>query len=180
MKHISFVVLLFSLILSSCSQEELSKSKVQSRLKNLQELGTVEYTLRKVLAVDDTQWYSVGDRKVVISMKANMKAGVDFSKLNIQEFDNDTKSIKLQLPPAKVNLLDIQPEEIKYELVKVSMLRGDFSNEELNQIQVLGEKDIRSKIDELGILKEAEKNADTFIKSWLKMMGFENIEVVHA
>ena len=91
MKYGYYLILLFSLLLSSCSQEELSKSKVQSRLKNLQELGTVDYTLSKVLIVDDTQWYSAGDRKVIISMKANMKAGVDFSKLEIQEFDTEKK-----------------------------------------------------------------------------------------
>tara|TARA_B110000285_G_C14848423_1_gene478783 strand:+ start:143 stop:703 length:561 start_codon:yes stop_codon:yes gene_type:complete len=174
MKQILFLISTV-LFFSSCEPEGMSKGDVQARLKNLQELGTVEYTLSKILAVDDKQWYSVGDRKVLMSMKADLKAGVDFSGIGIEKIDNSEKSIELKMPPAKVILLDIQPDKIKYELIHVSATRGNFTNEELNKIQILGEEDINSKLEELGILKEADKNAKLFITSWLKMMGFNKV-----
>jgi len=176
----TFLLAILILILSSCGNKEMSKGEVQARLKNLQELGTVEYTLSKVLSVDDNQWYSAGDRKVLMSMKADLKAGVDFSKIVVANLDHSNKSIELKMPPAKIILLDIQPDKIKYELINVSATRADFTNDELNQIQILGEKDIESKLEELGILKEADKNAKLFIKSWLKMMGFETVNFLET
>lgn len=179
MKQI-FIFISALLLLSSCEPEGMSKGDVQARLKNLQELGTVEYTLSKVLAVDDNQWYSAGDRKVLMSMKADLKAGVDFSKIEVTSIDKSEKTIELKMPPAKVILLDIQPDKIKYELIHVSATRGDFTNDELNQIQILGEEDINSKLEELGILKEADKNAKLFITSWLKMMGFATVNFLET
>jgi hypothetical protein len=54
-------------------------------------------------------------------------------------------------------------------------MRSEFSNKELNDIQVLGEKDILEKIKDLGILEEAEKNAKLFLDNWVKLLGFEDI-----
>jgi len=165
-----------SSILFSC-QNKLDKSTIESRLQNLQDLGTVEYTLSKVLSIDDEQWYTVGERKVLMSIKANLKAGVDFSQLEILSFDDKSKSIEVKMPESKIILLDIPPNKVKYELVHVDLLRDEFTNEEMNQIQVLGEKAIREKISDLGILEEAHKNAKGFVESWLKMLGMKKIKI---
>lgn len=165
-----------SSILFSC-QNKLDKSTIESRLQNLQDLGTVEYTLSKVLSIDDEQWYTVGERKVLMSIKANLKAGVDFSQLEILSFDDKSKSIEVKMPESKIILLDIPPNKVKYELVHVDLLRDEFTNEEMNKIQVLGEKAIREKISDLGILEEAHKNAKGFVESWLKMLGMKKIKI---
>ena len=57
---------------------------------------------------------------------------------------------------------------------KSSHFRSEF-NEELNQIQVLGEEDVIEKIKDLGILEEAENNAKIFLDSWLKLLGFKQV-----
>ena len=60
-------------------------------------------------------------------------------------------------------------------LITLAGMRSDFSNEELNQIQIMGEEDIRKKIDELGILKEATQNSKSFLNNWFKLLGFKTI-----
>jgi hypothetical protein len=59
--------------------------------------------------------------------------------------------------------------------LKASFARSEFTNDELNQIQIMGEEDIRKKIDELGILKEATKNSKSFLKNWFKLLGFKTV-----
>lgn len=76
------ISLVFCLALLSCDTEELKKGEIEEQLRDLQELGTSEYVLNKIIIAEDNQWYSIGDRKVVISMTASLKAGVDFLKLN--------------------------------------------------------------------------------------------------
>ena len=79
------------------------------------------------------------------------------------------------MPKAEIILLNIPPNEIYYSLLKSSYFRSEFSNEELNQIQVLGEEDVIEKIKDLGILEEAENNAKIFLDSWLKLLGFKQV-----
>jgi len=168
-------ILIFISIFQSC-QTLPNKGIINEQLQNLQELGTSEYKLSKVIIAEDNQWYSIGDRKVVITMKASVKAGVDFSEIKIININNDEKSISLSLPKSKIILLDIKPNDIKYNFLKTTLARSEFTNKELNEIQVLGEKSIKDKISELNILEDANKNAKLFLTNWLKLSGFNKIK----
>lgn len=172
---IKIIVILSILFVQSC-QTLPNKGVINEQLQNLQELGTSEYKLSKVIIAEDDQWYTIGDRKVVITMKASVKAGIDFSKIKIINIDNLKKSILLTLPKSKIILLDIKPNDIKYNFLKTTLARSKFTNQELNEIQKLGEKSIRKKISELNILEDANKNAELFLTNWLKLSGFNKIK----
>jgi hypothetical protein len=176
--YIKIMSLVFCLALISCSDDELKKGDIEQQLKDLQELGTSEYVLNKIIIAEDDQWYTVGDRKVVITMTATVKAGVDFSEIELIEIDKESKLIKLQIPKSKIILLDIKPEDIKYDFVKISSTRFEFSNKELNDIQILGEKSIKEKIKDLNILEDSDKNAQLFLKNWLNSMGFNQVKFI--
>ena len=186
----TFLALILS-ILISCSNEEITESIIKQRLAEINQLGTVEYDLSKVLIVDDEQWYTYGDRKALINLEASLVAGIDFKKIEISNLVSNN-SIDLKLPEPEIIFLNIPPEKVSYEVLKVDKMevnaltfisplitlagmRSDFSNEELNQIQIMGEEDIRKKIDELGILKEATKNSKSFLNNWFKLLGFKTI-----
>ena len=158
----------------SCNSDELTEPIIKQRLAELNQLGTVEYNLSKVLIIDDDHWFTLGDRKALITAKANLIAGVDFKKIEILDFKPES-SIDLKLPESEIILLNIPPDKIEFSLLKSTYLRSDFSNEELNNIQILGEQDIRKKIKDLGILVEANKNAKKFLENWLKLLGFKTI-----
>ena len=153
----TFLALILS-ILISCSNEEITKSIIKQRLAEINQLGTVEYDLSKVLIVDDEQWYTYGDRKALINLEASLVAGIDFKKIEISNLVSNN-SIDLKLPKPEIIFLNIPPEKVSYEVLKVDKMevnaltfinpiitlagmRSDFSNEELNQIQIMGEEDI--------------------------------------
>jgi len=75
MKKVSILLGLIVLF-TSCSQtlEEKMNHKF-SALKETAELGTVEYTIKKIIKANDETFYSVGDRKILMSCRATMKAG---------------------------------------------------------------------------------------------------------
>lgn len=191
MKSQPFLVTLIVSIFFSCSNEEITESIIKQRLAEINQLGTVEYDLSKVLIVDDEQWYTYGDRKALINLEASLVAGIDFKKIEISNLVSNN-SIDLKLPEPEIIFLNIPPEKVSYEVLKVDKMevnaltfvsplitlagmRSDFSNEELNQIQIMGEEDIRKKIDELGILKEATQNSKSFLNNWFKLLGFKTI-----
>lgn len=46
-------------------------------LENMAELGTVEYTVKKIIKADDCVWYKFGDRKILFSSVAYLNAALE-------------------------------------------------------------------------------------------------------
>ena len=165
------------LLLWGCtSKEEMLKQRVQSLSENA-ELGTVEYKVKKIVKTNDSQWYSIGDRKILFQSTAYLKAGVkldDFSADNVQI---DGKDVTVTLPHAKLLSFNMPAEETETVFENYGFFRSRFSAEEQNHILELGEKDIREDVPNLGILQDAEQNVTEVFTAMLSQMGFQNINV---
>ncbi len=174
-----FLILLSCVVLFSCKEKEEKLPEVE--IHHIQELGTLattEYTFGKIVQLnDDKDWYRWGDRKILISVKAKAKAGVDLTKMNDKdvEVSEDKKTIKLTLPAAEIVSFEMNPNEIKTEMTDVNGLRFDFSQEEKMKVLQLGEKSIRTEMMESNILSEARKNARVFLKDFYHDMGYETV-----
>lgn len=173
--------IIFTIMLYGCKQEkeENNFNAVISSMKEMSDLGTVEYKFTKILkAEDDATWYKVGERKTLINTKAYVKAGVDFSQIIVESIDESKASIKIKMPLGKIISLNIPPDEIKVLFSEAALLRNNFSNKEINTIQIMGEKDIKLKIKNFGIELEAAKNAKNFLDKWLRMSGFKEVIII--
>jgi hypothetical protein len=183
------IIVFFSVILFySCGNKEIEKlnketgslpdqAALKTSLANLSNLGTVEYSLSKIISASDDQWYSVGSRKALMSCKANVIAGVDFAKIQISALNQKEKSVSITMPPAQVILLDIPPADFKIISIDEGTFRAKFTAQELNHTQQLAQKDIEQKITKLKILDDAKDNATRFLQSWLKSLGFKVINI---
>ena len=143
-------------------------------------LGTIEYSLTKIIQVNDKQWYAIGPRKILISCKAYVKAGIDFKQIKVLEISDSLKSIKIEIPDAKILIVSIPPNDIKVVNTSIGLFRGKFTNEELNEIHKQAEEDINNKIQDLNILSEAKKNGKLFLQNFLKSLGFEKIFIFES
>jgi len=166
----------------SCQMgENYGKLKEQAnKISTLSELGTVEYVISKIVKADDNaNWYKYGDRKILFTCKASLKAGIDLSNLN----DNDIKtnfsekSISVILPKAKLLSINIRPDDVNLIYEKVSLTRSSFTNKDRDMIMAQGEKDIWEGAEGFGILKDAEGNAKSFLEALLKQAGYEKINI---
>ena len=186
--YIKTIAFSLFILLHSCDQKQEKKfeqktnvlpdqASLKSSLASLSNLGTVEYSLSKIVSASDDQWYSVGSRKALMSCKANVIAGVDFAKIQISALNQKEKSVSITMPPAQVILLDIPPADFKIISIDEGMFRAKFTAQELNHTQQLAQKDIEQKITKLKILDDAKDNATRFLQSWLKSMGFKVINI---
>ncbi len=168
-------------LMASCgpSQEELTRQRVQG-LSKMAELGTVEYTVKKIIKTDDVVWWKWGKRKIIYTCKAFIKAGIDLKDFSASDVsvDLDNKTIAIELPKAKILSFNMPPEEINLEFSMITGFRDQFSPEEKQQLLVLGEKDINDdkKIEE-GILQDAEANAKLFFTAMFSQIGYEKVIV---
>lgn len=178
-----FVLLLTALMLSGCADrvpEDTTQREIEA-ISQMRELSLVEYRVRKIVkANDEGEWYKIGDRKILLSCTAYLKAGIDLSGFSAENVDINRLdgSVTVTVPHAKLLSLDMPASEIREEYDHVTMLRHSFSAEERNALLRQGEKQIRSSVPSLGILEKAEENARRFFESMFTKMGFTSVEVV--
>lgn len=171
------VLALATLMLVGCTpKEDVLKKRVQSMAESA-ELGTVEYTVKKIVKTDDKQWYSVGDRKILFQSTAYLKAGVDLAGFTADKVKIDGQNVTVTLPPAKLLSFDMPAEETQTVFEHYGFFRSKFSADEQNYILQLGEKDIREDVPNLGILEDAEQNVKEVFTAMLSQMGFKTITI---
>lgn len=172
------------LALSGCSGQSPLEDTTQREIEAIsamRQLSLVEYRVRKIVKADDEgPWYKIGDRKILLSCTAYLKAGIDLSGFSADDVDINrlNGSVTVTVPHATLLSLDIPPSEIRVEFDHVTLLRSDFSAEERNALLRQGENQIRASVPTLGILEKAEENARRFFESVFSKMGFTSVEVV--
>ena len=177
------IILVAAVLLSSCNRQE-KESAWQQRIRQVSELGTVQYTVQKVVSNSDETWQIFGNRKILFSFKAVIKAGIDMDKFDAElvrisvDKKHKTKSIALVLPQPEVLSYNICPDDVKVIYSQVSFLRTEYSNEERNAIETKGEMELKEdkELREM-ILKDARQNAAMFIETLLRQNGFTNVKI---
>ena len=98
-KLLSLLTLAFALYSCGPNLEDAMRQQMQT-LDGMSELGTVEYTITKIVKANDNAIYKVGERKILFSCTATMKAGIDLAEFNADDvvINNSEKSITLTLP----------------------------------------------------------------------------------
>ena len=173
-----------SLLMQGCAGSLGIKHKVEQEIlaiSSMKELGLVEYRVRKIVkANDEGEWYKIGDRKILLSCTAYLKAGIDLSSFGMDDvsLNRAEGTVTITLPHARLLSIDIPPYEIRHEFDRVSILRSSFTAEERNALLPQGEKQIRESVPSLGILPEAEENGRKFFESVFTRMGFSHVEVI--
>ena len=177
------IILVAAVLLSSCNRQE-KESAWQQRIRQVSELGTVQYTVQKVVSNSDETWQLFGNRKILFSFKAVIKAGIDMDKFDTESVrisvdkKHKTKSISLVLPQPEVLSYNICPDDVKMIYSQVSFLRTEYSNEERNAIETKGEIELKEdkELTDM-ILKDARQNAAIFMEMLLRQNGFTNVKI---
>lgn len=178
-KSVLTLIVSSAILVSGCgnSLEDRAKEKF-STMTEMAEIGTVEYTISKIIKASDSKFYTIGDRKILFSCSATMKAGVDMTNFSVDQVKIKDKEITINLPKPRVLSFNMPPEKAKLEYEKVGALRFDFTAEDRNNLLRQGEEDILADAPNLGILEDAENNARMFFEALLSQVGFEKINVV--
>ena len=188
MRTSRFISVLLALVLPvflvlGCSGGKESEDPVLKEIESVssvKELGLVEYRVRKIVkANDEGEWYKIGDRKILFSCTAYLKAGIDMSSFSVNdvEMDRNSGKVSVTIPHASLLSINIPASEVRLEYDQVTLLRSSFSAQERNLILRQGEKSIRESVPSMGILEKAEENAVLFFQSLFSKMGFTEIDV---
>jgi hypothetical protein len=176
----SFLLLLL-LFVAACSKKSDEQKGILFSLREMSDLATVEYTVTKIIKANDNKtWFKIGDRRILMSCEAHIKAGIDMSSITEKDVTIEDKNIKLILPQPKVISLSIPAELIKVEFEDVTLFRDPFKTSERDQLAAQAETQIRNSIDSLGILQQAKLNTSLFVNNLLIRLGYENTSISYS
>lgn len=181
MRYTLFIFLFIAGFISSCGEETKEPPKADVyEIKNIGLLSTSEYTIGKIIKLtDEGEWYALGDRKILMSCKAKIKAGVDLEKIKEGDITVSGNTITIVLPPAEMTSFTMDPKLTHTEMESVSGLRQSFSQSEKYKYMKQAEAAIRRDMNDTNILKDAENNAAMFLEDFYEQMGFEKVIVEH-
>jgi hypothetical protein len=161
-----------------CTGKKEAPKPVVFSLQQIGKLATAEYQITRIVKASDNQtWYKVGNRKILISCTASVKAGIDFTQLKPQQVAEQEEKVFVQLPRPEILTLNIPPDGIKVAYTDVGVFRDPFSSTEINAIMRTAENQIRRQVNGLDILATARTNASAFVTRFLTTAGFKEVYV---
>ena len=172
-------ILLLAILCVSCNPKGKMVEEALDRLEDVAQIGTVEYTITKLIIANDNSLFKFGDRKIVFSCRATMKAGIDLKDFEKGDVDisNSGKEVTLNLPYPKVLAFNMPADEVKLEYSKVSGLLDAYNTQERNDLLKQGEAAILADAANIGIIEDAKKNATDFFTMLLANCKFEKVNV---
>jgi len=157
---------------------DVSQPTVVDRIQRLQRLETVVYTMDKLVTgakenplLPD---FLTGDR-LLMMVHGEVVAGIDFSNLKLDDVRVDGKQIHLHLPAAQVFSTRLDSAKTRVYSRQTGLLVPTDPNLE-TQVRQEAERQLQEAALADGILRTAQQNASSTIRSLLQGLGFEKID----
>lgn len=173
-------IYLLLIFIIGCGKKNTEPDTVLA-IKEMSELATVEYTVTKIIKANDNKtWFKIGDRKILMSCEAVIKAGIDLSKISKNNFSINGNEISVQLPAPVIISLSIPAEKIKVAYQEITLLREPYKTSERDALALQAENEIRKSIPALEILEQARVNTSLFVTNFLSRLGYKKISISYS
>ena len=150
---------------------------IVEQINDLARLETASYSMQKMMRADqnsDVLWGMFGESMIFVAY-GDVIAGVDLQKMRPEDLVVvDPTTVMIHLPPAEVFIAALN-NETSYVLDRRTGLfvRPDPQLE--TQLRQAAEVEILQDALEAGVLDRADENAERYMGSFLRALGFENV-----
>src|SRR5271168_4109824 len=157
---------------------DVSQPTVVDRIQRLQRLETVIYTMDKIVSGAKENPvlpnFLAGDRLLML-VHGEVVAGIDFANLKPGDVRVDGKQVWLRLPPPQIFSTRIDSAKTKVYSRQTGLLVSTDPDLE-TQVRQEAERQLQEAAMADGILRNAQQNAASTIRSLLQGLGFEKID----
>jgi hypothetical protein len=170
------------ILVLSCSvscKEKKQNEDIISAIKETGTLVTAEYTLSKIIKANDNKtWYKIGNRKILMTCEAYVKAGIDLRQVAQKDVLQDDSTLSIQLPKAQIFSLHIPGDKIQVAYQDIDVFRDPYSASEREALMAQAQQQMALLADSLGILKTAEENGALYLKNLLQATTSKKVSVL--
>ena len=171
MKRIVYIFI--CLALTACMGSGFSEEDLLQSINSTPMVYTVE-CMAQTCVVERSDLFSslLGQRTAIIPVQANIKAGVDLSKISNVRIAEGKAYITLPPPTIEIESTKVLNDQI---VTSVGPLRPDFSADELTEIANKGRNAIEEKLNDYGLIDPAQDQAEVIIANIVRKMGLEPV-----
>ncbi len=161
-------------------QSQLDPPSVVAQIQQLNQLSTVRYTIQKVVAIKEDR-HPVGSESILLILQARVEAGIDLSKVQPRDLSVARDgSVTLRLPVPQILNVAIDEKETKVWDRQITWWTPwvPYSKDFEQRARIAGVESISKAALEMGILKQAEQNAEASIRTLLQLAGVKSVRVI--
>ena len=154
----------FTFYSAKSSKPEITTAGIEARIQNISELAGAKLTYRGLIT------YSEGDIPILtkkgFSMiyTADIRAGIDFSKIEISHTED---TIKVICPKAEILDVNVDPDSIAFYDKKSSLFNWRKEEDTAEALKA-AKKDAIKNADESSLLEDANKNIKGLLEAALQ------------
>jgi hypothetical protein len=160
------------------ARQTLDSPAVVKEIRQLNELVTVRYGIEKVVGMKEEK-SPVGSESILLLVQGKVLAGVDLAQLtpaDVTMFKGDAVRVHLSPPHIQEAFLDEKYTKVWDRSITwwTPWVTPDVDLEHKARMQAL--EDIKKAALDMGILGEAQRNAETDIRNILRAFGIEKVD----
>jgi len=169
-------VVLFALFIWKWRRDprlDMDPPAVLARVQQLNQLATVKYTIQKVVGLRE-QKVPVGSESILLIMQANVQAGIDLATMHAEDVRVQRDgTVAMHLPEPKLLNVIIDEKETKvWDRQKTWWTPWVPYSLDLEQrARLAGLDAVKQTAIDMGILAQAQRNAQSSIKALLGLAG---------
>ena len=159
---------------------ELDPPAVVAQIRQLNRLATVKYTVQKVVGLKERR-QPVGEESILLILQASVEAGIDLDSLRPADvFRRGDGALVVRLPPAKLLNVSVDEKETKvWDREKTWWTPWVPYSLDLEQrARMAGLDAVKQAALDMGILRQAEQNAEASIRGLLGLAGVKSVVIV--
>ncbi len=178
MKKIFIFLLAFPLFFACSKKPAPDYTSIYEEIRHVNKMEFASMAVTKTVKTERTDWYKVGKRIAVYSFDTYLKAYIDLYQFEMEnmEFDEENKTVRVTLPPVKVEIAG-RDMEMKKEYENVGMFRTEIGAQERARMkekasadlkkELAGEPEYKRRLEET-----ARRKARSYFENLFKNAGY--------
>ncbi len=137
----------------------------------------MKYTVQKVVGITE-RTVPLGSESILLIVQARVLGGIDLSEMKDRDFEPVTsRKFVIRLPAPKIMHVYVDEKETKvWDRSKTWWMPWVPYSLDLEQrARVMALDSVRKAALDMGILQDAERNAETSIREFLRAVGIETV-----
>ncbi len=175
------IVLALSMwLLMRTRRPNLDPPALLAQVQQLNQLTTVKYTVQKIVGMKEPSPF-MGSESILLVMQAHVHAGIDLASMRPSDVSvRSDGTVVLRLPPPQILNVSIDEKETKvWDRAKTWWTPWIPYSLDLEQrARLAGLDAVNKAAREMGILEQAERNAETSIRGLLGLAGVKSVMIV--
>jgi hypothetical protein len=177
MKTLTFVVLFFVVLIGAgvlglrrhFSTHLLDVPAIVTEVRQLNNLVTVRYSIQRVVGLTEPK-VPFGSESILLMVQGEVQAGIDLSQIKVRDLQEESDgTLDISLPAPKLTDAYLNEKQIKVWDRSITWWTPwvPYDPDLEHKARLQGLEDVRAAALEMGILGQAQRNAEVSIRDLL-------------